>query len=219
MPGEPVLQSHLRRNRPGGRLAAMLPAGRRAVTVPVAPAGLAGMAPGDRVDVILTAGAAAGRPVVRTIAPAVRVLAIDGRTAPVGADDSASADGHSAVTLETSAGEAQALAVGQEIGKLSLALRTEGERDGPRASPAGLDRELRGLFAALEGASAAAVVAAPATLAPAPAFPAATLPVAAPAHDSRVERVNGVEVVRGSSLRGAAPAPAALEDAPAAPAP
>lgn len=130
--GEPVRLSRFIQAGRGGYLSAILPPGRRAVSMRTSPQTGAGgfILPNDRVDVILI------RPDTGTLDPAteaplrfssqrllenVRVLAIDqtveeqdGRQVVIG----------SVATLELTPEQADALARGTQLGELSLALRS-----------------------------------------------------------------------------------------------
>jgi len=110
-----------------GFMAAILPAGMRAISTQISPETGAGgfILPNDRVDVILTmkggrdADKSGGHS--ETILRNVRVLAIDqtveeknGQKVVVGRT----------ATLELAPGQAEALALSQQLGTLSLALRS-----------------------------------------------------------------------------------------------
>lgn len=201
----------------GTGLAAGIAPGRRAVTIAVTPAaGLAGfIAPGDRVDVLLTQ-AIGNRHTGQTLLSGITVLGVDqrqrgdtGLAAPLEAAGDAVADaleqGGAAppdlVTLEVTPRQAEFLAVAGELGKLSLALRGANSRDG--AAPAtrrSWDTDITGLSAAMF-ASAPASNGAPALAAPALA--------AAPSAPATGSRSGGVEVVYGLPAAAASPAPAA----------
>lgn len=208
--GQPVTLSHLVRRGEQGVLAALIAPGHRAVTIPVtAAAGLAGLVgPGDRVDVLLTATTpGARRTVGLIIVENVRVLGVDQRLRSMapGAEPGAPP---STVTLEVSPRDAEAIAVAQELGRLSLALRNLAPDGEPAAAlrptwdtdvtrlPAS-DLEPLPALAALPASPAAAPVA------------SAALPAAVPAPGGRgPASENGVQVVRGDSIRSAAPPPA-----------
>lgn len=122
-----------------GFLAAIVAPGRRAVAVAVDATSAAGglIWPGDRVDVILTQTLAvdevsqARRVVGETILSDVRVLSIDQRLDSPKVDESP-ARIPATVTLEVNGAQAERLAVGAQLGRLSLALR-------PVASDASVD--------------------------------------------------------------------------------
>ncbi|HYE00973.1 MAG TPA: Flp pilus assembly protein CpaB [Alphaproteobacteria bacterium] len=177
--GEPIQAAKLLRPGEGGVLAALLEEGRRAVTIETdLAAGVAGLiAPGDRVDVVLTHGAerddrgaaALAARASETIVENVRVLAIDQRVSsasPAGeAVQNTGLAGRSA-TLEVTPEQAEAVAVGQSLGRLTLSLRSAfGGVDGVR--PARFTRDVE-VSAVLRGGGPAGlrVLAAARPLAP-----------------------------------------------------
>jgi pilus assembly protein CpaB len=214
--GTPLSRAQLAPAGTAGPVGALLAPGRRAIAIAVsAAAGVGGLLqPGDRVDVILTATTPAGEGFARTVATGVRIVGIDRRLVPdLSADDPS---GPGTVTLDVGPGEAEAIALAQDLGRLSLALAT-----GPgRAGVAVSQRDLTGglLPAAPTGALATLAASLP-PVAPLPAVPSPpAAPVAvpsgpAPAGPSRVERVHGVDVVRGSRAPAPPPTPAAGEGA------
>ncbi len=117
-----------------GFLAAVLRAGRRAVTVRVGPAtGHAGLIdPGDRVDVILSAELQAGERersvLTRTIVEDVRVVAVDRRlgsgTGSTGGDGVVERTEMVTATLEVSPSQGDRLVLAEHEGRLSLAVRS-----------------------------------------------------------------------------------------------
>jgi pilus assembly protein CpaB len=126
--GDPITLAHL--TRPDrGSLAAILQPGDRAVTVNVTPStGMAGfLAPGDRVDVILTHTVGASGPgavthhVSETILRGVRVVGVD-QTLTDKKDDKKDAVIPKTTTLEVTPKEAEIIAVAGDMGVLSLAL-------------------------------------------------------------------------------------------------
>lgn len=141
MRGEPITGSRVLHPGEQGFLAAVLDPARRAVAVPVdATTGVAGFVqPGDRVDVILTikptppaegegGGAGETRYFSETLLADLRVLAIDqaiehaaGQAAKLG----------KTATLEVTPKQAETIAVGLEMGQLSLSLRSVGRAPGP----------------------------------------------------------------------------------------
>lgn len=130
--GQPLTRGALVKPGDRGFLAAALGPGMRAVTVPVsAQTGVAGFIfPGDRVDLLLSqdvAGGGDGPPlkVAETIVRNMRVLATDQRT-----DKKTDAEGNtevvtfSTVTLEATPKIAEKIAVAQNMGSISLSLRS-----------------------------------------------------------------------------------------------
>jgi Flp pilus assembly protein CpaB len=212
--GQPLTPAHLVQRGEQGVLAALIAPGKRAVTIPVsAAAGLAGLVgPGDRVDVLLTATTPGSRRVVGlTVVENVRVLGVDQRLRATAASAEAAAP-PSTVTLEVNPRDAEAIAVAQELGRLSLSLRnlspmSEAARTGGRT----WDSDVTQLPAADLGMASAAPALAPAIAAAAAMAPAAAAPPeprASPDRGSGVGSENGVQVVRGDSIRTSAPPPA-----------
>jgi pilus assembly protein CpaB len=131
--GEPVHEKKIVQPNDGGFMAAILPKGRRAISVRIsAETGAGGfILPNDRVDVILTrklAGGSSGeRQLSETVLSNVRVLAIDqtfkqdekGEQVVVG----------KTATLELELAQAEVVAMAESSGQLSLALRSIAESD------------------------------------------------------------------------------------------
>lgn len=143
--GEPIREAKLVNAKGSGFMAAILPAGMRAVSTQISPETGAGgfILPNDHVDVILTrrdrdadkAGAGETQ-TSETILNNIRVLAID--------QNVQEKDGQKVVvgktaTLELSPGQAESLALAQHLGSLSLALRsiTDTARDTPTTEDSG----------------------------------------------------------------------------------
>jgi pilus assembly protein CpaB len=128
--GEPIREAKLVDAKGSGYMAAILPSGMRAISTQISPETGAGgfILPNDRVDVVLTrrdveATKATGTETKtsETILANVRVLAIDqtvqeknGQKVVVG----------KTATLELSPGQVETLTLAQNLGKLSLALRS-----------------------------------------------------------------------------------------------
>ena len=130
VPGEPVLAHKVSGADGRATLAALLPPGMRAVSVPVdAIRGVAGFVlPGTAVDVILTrqmGGAGAGNDDLRSdvILENVQVLAVD----QVSDDSSGEPRVSQTATLAVSLADAQRLALAEGLGTVSLALRNTRE--------------------------------------------------------------------------------------------
>ncbi|MGH6771302.1 MAG: Flp pilus assembly protein CpaB [Xanthobacteraceae bacterium] len=128
--GEPIRESKLIRANGSGYMAAILPAGMRAVSTQISPETGAGgfILPNDHVDVLLSrrdreAEKAAGVEVhtSETILTNVRVLAIDQTVEEKGGQRVAVGK---TATLELSSRQAETLARAQQMGTLSLALRS-----------------------------------------------------------------------------------------------
>ncbi len=126
--GEPITKAKLVSAKDGGVLAAILPQGRRAVSVAIREEHLAAgkmILPNDRVDVILIRRqrSRGGQEEVssETIFRDVRVLAIGQRIEVK--EGQKNADGNTA-TLELSAEEAEELVLSRAKGEITLALRS-----------------------------------------------------------------------------------------------
>lgn len=119
--GEPITQFKVARPGQQGYLAAVLKPGMRAVTVPIseirASAGF--ILPGDRIDVVLTHDTGLGT-VSETVFFDMRVLAID---QALGNPEGGARVGRNA-TLEVSPREVEAFTLMQQMGTLSLSLRS-----------------------------------------------------------------------------------------------
>ncbi len=159
--GEPVTEAKLVKPGTGGFLAAVLGRGRRAVTLKVdEAAGLAGLIyPGDRVDIVLTHqppslfGGEGGPEITsqqtaaETILRDLRILAID----QVFEQEVEKRVVAKTVTLEVDPQQAEVLALGRAMGRLSLVLRSAfgdelDERDFDRSFTR--DVEISGVMAA-----------------------------------------------------------------------
>ena len=137
--GVPIARSFVVRPGDRGFLAAVLPKGMRAITIPVdAIASLSGLAlPGDRVDLILTysvsGDAGDGVRASETVLANLRVLAFDQRLGPEAPpeDKEGKAEGApvaKTATLEVSPRQAEIITLAQTLGSLSLVLNSV--RDG-----------------------------------------------------------------------------------------
>ncbi|HET9145597.1 MAG TPA: Flp pilus assembly protein CpaB [Sphingomicrobium sp.] len=144
--GQPVTRGSLVGPQDRGFLAAALGPGMRAVTVSVnAATGVAGFVfPGDHVDLVLTqsvSGGGDGPPlkVSETIVRNVRVLATDQRFTDKDEDGKTLVKTFSNVTLEVTPRIAEKIAVADNMGKLSLSLRSiaDNSADLERAVAAG----------------------------------------------------------------------------------
>lgn len=130
VPGEPVLASKVSGVDGRATLAALLPPGMRAVSLPVdAIRGVGGFVlPGSSVDVILTRqidGPGAGNDDLRSdvLLENVQVLAVD----QMSDDDAVEPRVGDTVTIAVSLVDAQRLAVARGVGTVSLALREVGD--------------------------------------------------------------------------------------------
>ncbi|TCM19422.1 pilus assembly protein CpaB [Novosphingobium sp. PhB165] len=129
--GQPITQGGLVAPGDRGFLAAALAPGMRAVTIPVsAKTGVGGFIfPGDRVDLVLTqqvTGTDGGQPLKasETILRNMRVLATDQATDNDVVDGKTVVHAFSTVTLEVTPRIAEKVAVAQELGTISLSLRS-----------------------------------------------------------------------------------------------
>jgi len=129
--GQPVTNGALIKPGERGFLAAALGPGMRAVTVGVSTtSGVAGFVfPGDRVDIVLSQEVSGGGDgqslkVSETILRNVRVLATDSRMTATNQEGKAVVKRTSTVTLEATPKIAEKIAVAQNIGQLSLSLRS-----------------------------------------------------------------------------------------------
>jgi pilus assembly protein CpaB len=138
--GEPIREAKLVNSKGSGFMAAILPTGMRAVSTQISPENGAGgfILPNDRVDVIMTprgaGGDKTGNATSETVLRNIRVLAIDqtveeknGQKVVVG----------KTATLELSPRQAETLALSQQLGTLSLALRSiaDGSHDNAANEP------------------------------------------------------------------------------------
>jgi pilus assembly protein CpaB len=127
---QPLLAADLSGEGQNASIAALLPDGMRAATVRINDiSGVAGFVkPNDTVDVLITrqpiaANGAGGQQVTDVLLQNIRVIAMD-QTAQ---NNSGAAVVSSAATLEVTPVDAQKLALGQNLGALSLVLRKPGE--------------------------------------------------------------------------------------------
>src|SRR6476469_6299396 len=130
--GEPIREAKLVNAKGSGFMAAILPSGMRAIATQITPeSGVGGfILPNDRVDVIMTPrnrDDKGGERTSETILRNIRVLAIDqnveeknGQKVVVG----------KTATLELTPGQAETLALSQQLGLLSLALRSIADGSG-----------------------------------------------------------------------------------------
>jgi pilus assembly protein CpaB len=120
--GEPIRTERLI-NTDKGFMAAILPKGKRAIAVSVEAETTAGgfILPGDKVDLILTRKSDAGA-LSETILENVRILAIDSTTA--GEQDQKNLAPKRTATLELTLSQSEIVAQSQQIGTISLALRS-----------------------------------------------------------------------------------------------
>ncbi len=132
--GEPMIISKVVRSGDSGYMAVVLPAGMRAMAVPVKVETAAGgfILPGDRVDVILSKSIKGSNEnnlfVTTTVLKNIKVLAIDQVTQP---DKNSNTVVGATATLEITPTDAEVLALAKAEGDLSLTLRSYADVDGP----------------------------------------------------------------------------------------
>lgn len=140
--GEPINAQRIVRSNGSGFMAAMLPAGMRAVAIRVeAETGAGGfILPNDRVDVILTRRERSGgqeQLVSDTILRNIRVMAIDQTIQE--RDGEKHVIGRTA-TLELSPRQAETIALSRQMGEMSLALRSVADAEGGVGADGNLER-------------------------------------------------------------------------------
>ena len=124
--GEPIKEQKLIKISEGGVMAAILPAGMRAISTPITEESSAGgfILPNDRVDVILSHKMRVGSkedPVSEAVLRNVRVLAIGQEIETKDGDKVATGK---TATLEVTPQQAEILALAQSMGEISLSLRS-----------------------------------------------------------------------------------------------
>src|SRR5687768_9690479 len=181
---QPLLAADLTGEGQGASIAMLLPDGQRAAAVRINDvSGVAGFVrPNDSVDVLITR-AMGEQQITDVLLQNIRVIAMD--------QNAHNADGQPAVartaTLEVNPLDAQKLALGQQLGQLSLVLRKPGvEQDNPLVETVSLE-DLR--YSAYGGARYARPVAV--------AQPIALPVIRRRAPVPRVPSTNSVEVLRG----------------------
>ncbi len=166
--GVPIARSFVVRPGDRGFLAAVLPRGMRAITIPVdAIAGLSGLAlPGDRVDLILTYSVSGGGAddvrASETVISNLRVLAFDQRLGPEAPpkDKESKAEGApvaKTATLEVTPRQAEIITLAQTLGALSLVLnsvRDGGDEKAAKTDTVNLDATLPAFLKAAEATPA-----------------------------------------------------------------
>jgi pilus assembly protein CpaB len=135
--GEPIKDQKLIKISQGGVMAAILPAGMRAISTPIREETAVGgfILPNDRVDVILSHKMKVGskeEPVSEAVLRNVRVLAI-GQVIE-NKDGEKVATGKTA-TIELTPQQAEVLALAQSMGEISLSLRSLSDARSGRAEP------------------------------------------------------------------------------------
>jgi pilus assembly protein CpaB len=136
--GEPIKDQKLIKASEGGVMAAILPAGMRAISTPIREETAAGgfILPNDRVDVLLSHKMKVGskeEPVSEAVLRNVRVLAIGQELE--NKDGEKVATGKTA-TLELTPRQSETLALAQQMGEISLSLRSLADTNPSEAEPA-----------------------------------------------------------------------------------
>ncbi len=132
--GEPIRAQRLI-DTDKGFMAAILPKGKRAIAVGVEAETTAGgfILPGDKVDLILTRQGENRAVMSETILENVRVLAIDTTTA--GEKDEKALSPKRTATLELGLEQAEVVAQAQQLGTISLALRSAQDSSDEEGEP------------------------------------------------------------------------------------
>lgn len=191
---QPLLAADLTGEGEGASIAATLPPGMRAATVQInAVSGVAGfIQPNDSVDVLITRQSITGeQQVTDVLLQNVRVIAMDQR-----AQDSNQPALSSTATLEVTPVDAQKLALGQQLGSLSLVLRKPGvEENIPTVETVSLnDLRYELQRGAYEGATAAVPEPTQAVARPTRRFTRPSAPARpAPPPKPRVEVTRGLD--------------------------
>jgi len=134
--GEPIIDKKLVLPNENGFMSAILPKGMRAISVTVsAETGAGGfILPNDRVDVLLTRkvddGSNQKAASSETVLSNVRVLAIDQTFRPKGEEDKEFVVADKTATLELDPRQTEVISMAQDLGQLSLTLRSIRENDG-----------------------------------------------------------------------------------------
>ena len=129
--GEPIIDKKLVLPNESGFMSAILPKGMRAISVSVSAVTGAGgfILPNDRVDVLLTRKFQGKAAASETVLTNVRVLAIDQTFRPKGEKDKEFVVADKTATLELDPRQAEVISMVQDMGQLSLALRSIREND------------------------------------------------------------------------------------------
>jgi len=205
---QPLLAADLTGEGQNASIAALLPDGMRAATVRInAVSGVAGfIKANDTVDVLITRqpigpdGASQGRSVTDVLLQNTRVIAMGGDA--VGADGKPKVT--STVTLELTPLDAQKVALGQELGDLSLVLRKPGEEQNiPKVETVSLDDLRYSYYGSKPPSGAPGVGAAPA--APRPPVLRASQPRRQPVVVRRAaeaaKQTSTISITRGTDTR------------------
>lgn len=194
--GQPIMASGLAPSNAEAGLTALIEPGRRAIAIQADEiSGVAGFVlPGSYVDVLVGGRDVNGTAFSRIVLERVRVLAVQQATKA----DPSEPKVVSALTLELSPAESELLDLARSVGKLSVALRNQGDRAPANTGGAKMGDILPRGLAAIAVQPTSAPAAAPASVAP-PAVVRST--VIAPAV-ARRSSSGTVEEIRGSGRSG-----------------
>lgn len=195
-PNEPILPTKISAAGEGASIASLLPEGMRATSVRINDvSGVAGfIQPNDSVDVLITRSVANREgQVTDVLLQNVRVLAIGQQNQP----QNGQAQLANTATLLVDQVGAQKLALGQQIGSLSLVLRKPGEQDNPIVETVSLNDLRYSLYGGVRYPEAASPGAYQAQPQPQPQR-VVRAPVRRPAPAPRRPSGTNVEIVRGT---------------------
>ena len=202
---QPLLATDLSGEGQNASIAALLPDGMRAATVRInAVSGVAGfIKANDTVDVLITRqpigpdGASQGRSVTDVLLQNIRVIAMGGDAA--GANAKAKVTG--TATLELTPLDAQKVALGQQLGDLSLVLRKPGEEQNiPKIETVSLDDLRYSYYGSQPPSAGAPIVANAAPVARPPVVRPRSSPIVRRATQA-VRNTSTVSVTRGTDTR------------------
>jgi pilus assembly protein CpaB len=193
--GEPVLEGKLAPPGTKGGLSALIPEGKRAITVRVNEVvGVAGFAlPGNFVDVLVNTQDDTDKPISKIVLERILVLAV----AQEASRDETKPRVVNAVTLEVTPEQAERLDLARSVGNLSLVLRNQLDRKEAGSDGARKNELLSGRAAPqARAAQPPAAAPKPAAVRRAPPPQAAAAPALAPAPlpepPARIEVIRGV---------------------------
>jgi pilus assembly protein CpaB len=196
VPGEPVLASKVSGANGRATIAANLPPGQLAMAIPINDVTGAGgfVRPGDVVDVLVTRripgeGASEADKMTDVVLQSVPVLAVD----QISDENNTKPAISKTATLQVDSNSAQKLALAQQVGVLTLALRNVGDNTvGPRSTVVGRDLSASRLYMRPKGQGV------PVMAMRAPSMPAPRLPAPAPTQFKPIPTGPSMTVVRGT---------------------
>lgn len=197
--GEPILRSRVSGLNGRATLAANLKTDTRAMTVRISDvSGVAGFAlPGDVVDVLLTRSASGpdgGQQIADVLIQAVKVIAVD----QIASENKSDPVVAKTATLEVTPLDAQKLALAQQVGTISLALRPIGEPVRPLIETVSLE-DLRDRATVGRASDYWSPPPAASSFAAAPAGPAPVIRRRAAAAPAKPANTSTVQVYRGTA--------------------